>query len=353
MQAVASTVSRWWAGRFGDRHGPAVLLVPGVVATAAGILALVMVDRPVAVVAGMALFGAGFGVTQNASMTVMLDRVAPSGFGTVSAIWNLAYDAGIGAGAFGFGVVAARTGYPAAFALTAALVLALAADRSARSTGSLGCIQRATSEADAWPLAGLLYTTCMSSAAEKAYEAIRDGIVGGVLPVGGRLREEELAGSIGVSRTPVREALRRLDAEGLVEFSPRRGAQVASWSDQDLDEIFGLRAVLESYGASLAATRIGGDALAELAELADGDGAGQRPRPARRGGRAQQPLPRPASWRRRATSAWSACCRAWWWCRWSGGPSTATRPRPWPAATPTTGSCWPPWPPATPSGRPR
>lgn len=73
----------------------------------------------------------------------------------------------------------------------------------------------------------LLYTTPMSSAAEKAYEAIRDGIVGGDLPVGGRLREEELAGSIGVSRTPVREALRRLDAEGLVEFSPHRGAQVA------------------------------------------------------------------------------------------------------------------------------
>ena len=86
----------------------------------------------------------------------------------------------------------------------------------------------------------------MSSAAEKAYEAIRDGIVGGELPVGGRLREEELAGTIGVSRTPVREALRRLDAEGLVEFSPHRGAQVASWSDQDLDEIFGLRGVLVS-----------------------------------------------------------------------------------------------------------
>jgi predicted MFS family arabinose efflux permease len=71
----------------------------------------------------MVLFGSGFGATQNATMTVMLNRVAPSGYGTVSAIWNLAYDAGIGVGAFGFGVVAARTGYPAAFAVTAALVL--------------------------------------------------------------------------------------------------------------------------------------------------------------------------------------------------------------------------------------
>jgi predicted MFS family arabinose efflux permease len=124
VQAVTSTASRWWAGRYGDRHGPATLLVPGVVATAAGILALALSDRPVAVVAGMAVFGSGFGVTQNASMTLMLNRVPPSGYGTVSAIWNLAYDAGIGAGAFGFGVVAARTGYPAAFAITALLVLA-------------------------------------------------------------------------------------------------------------------------------------------------------------------------------------------------------------------------------------
>jgi predicted MFS family arabinose efflux permease len=124
VQAVGSTLTRWWAGRFGDRHGPAVLLVPGVVAAAAGMAALVLVGQPAAVVAGMALFGAGFGATQNASMTLMLNRVAPSGYGTVSAIWNLAFDLGIGVGAFGFGVVAAQTGYPAAFAVTAGLVLA-------------------------------------------------------------------------------------------------------------------------------------------------------------------------------------------------------------------------------------
>jgi DNA-binding GntR family transcriptional regulator len=108
----------------------------------------------------------------------------------------------------------------------------------------------------------------MAKAAEKAYEVIRDGIVAGAYPVGGRLREEELAGSIGVSRTPVREALRRLDAEGLVEFLPNRGAHVASWSDHDLEEIFGLRAVLESYGAGLAATRVGPADLVLLRDLA-------------------------------------------------------------------------------------
>jgi predicted MFS family arabinose efflux permease len=139
VQAAASTATRWWGGRYGDRHGPAVLLVPGVVASAAGMATLVLVDRPPAVLAGMVLFGCGFGVIQIASMTVMLGRVAPSGFGTVSAIWNLAYDLGIGAGAFGFGVVAARTGYPAAFAVTAVLVLAglvpLWLDRRRPATG--------------------------------------------------------------------------------------------------------------------------------------------------------------------------------------------------------------------------
>jgi predicted MFS family arabinose efflux permease len=124
VQAVGSTLCRWWAGRYGDRHGPAVLFVPGVVTAAAGILALRMIDRPAAVLAAMALFGCGFGATQNASMTLMLNRVAPPAYGTVSAIWNLAFDAGIGAGAFGFGVVAAHTGYPPAFALIAALMLA-------------------------------------------------------------------------------------------------------------------------------------------------------------------------------------------------------------------------------------
>ncbi len=107
------------------------------------------------------------------------------------------------------------------------------------------------------------------TAVERAYEAIRSGIFSGEHPAGSRLREEELAERIGVSRTPVREALRRLDAEGLVEFMPNRGAHVASWSDDDLREIFALRALLESFGARLAAARIDHETLAGLRELCD------------------------------------------------------------------------------------
>jgi MFS family permease len=122
-QAVTATLTRWWAGRHGDRHGPAGLLVPGVLAAAAGVVALVLIPSPVAVVGGMAVFGAGFGVSQNASLALMFDRVTTSGYGAVSGVWNLAYDAGMGLGAAGFGVLATHTGYPGGFALTAGLML--------------------------------------------------------------------------------------------------------------------------------------------------------------------------------------------------------------------------------------
>jgi len=106
----------------------------------------------------------------------------------------------------------------------------------------------------------------MPPAAETAYAVIRDGILSGEFVRGQRLREEELAQRAGVSRTPVREALRRLDAEGLVDFTPNRGARVTAWSEQELDDVYGARALLEGYCAKLAATRI---TEAELAELAD------------------------------------------------------------------------------------
>ena len=67
--------------------------------------------------------GAGFGVAQNASLSLMYDRVPASGYDAVSALWNLSYDAGMGLGAVGFGLLAGGTGYPVAFAVTAAAML--------------------------------------------------------------------------------------------------------------------------------------------------------------------------------------------------------------------------------------
>ncbi len=92
-------------------------------------------------------------------------------------------------------------------------------------------------------------------AVDRAYDAVRSGIIAGRYLAGARLTEQEIATTVGVSRTPVREALRRLDAEGLVEFTPNLGAIVTVWSDADSDEVFDLRAMLESYSARRATLR--------------------------------------------------------------------------------------------------
>jgi len=123
-QALTATASRWWAGRRGDRHGHAGLLIPGLLTAAAGMASLIWVSAPVVVIAGMCLFGIGFGIAQNTTFALMLDRAPASGYGTASALWNLAYDAGYGTGPIVFGVFVAHTGYPAAFALTGLLILA-------------------------------------------------------------------------------------------------------------------------------------------------------------------------------------------------------------------------------------
>ena len=133
-QALAATISRWWAGRQGDRHGHVRLLVPGLVIASLGMTAMIWLTSPAAVIAGMCLFGTGFGISQNATFVLMIDRMPASGLGAASALWNLAYDAGYGAGPAVFGLFAGHTGYPAAFALTGVLMLAAlpAARRQAR-----------------------------------------------------------------------------------------------------------------------------------------------------------------------------------------------------------------------------
>ncbi|HMI27457.1 MAG TPA: MFS transporter [Streptosporangiaceae bacterium] len=139
-QAVTATASRWWAGRRGDRHGHAGLLVPGLLIAAAGMASLIWVSAPAAVIAGMCLFGIGFGIAQNVTFALMIDRAPAGGYGTASALWNLAYDAGYGTGPIVFGVFVAHTGYPAAFALTGLLILAalLPAVRDRRQQGAAG-----------------------------------------------------------------------------------------------------------------------------------------------------------------------------------------------------------------------
>jgi DNA-binding GntR family transcriptional regulator len=111
-----------------------------------------------------------------------------------------------------------------------------------------------------------------------ATELIRDAILGGGLQPGERLKEEALAQSFDISRTPVREALRLLQMEGLVEFAPNRGATVRTYSVDDLREIYTLRALLEGHAARRAAQWMTPESLEQLqamcerfAELRAGD----------------------------------------------------------------------------------
>jgi DNA-binding GntR family transcriptional regulator len=96
--------------------------------------------------------------------------------------------------------------------------------------------------------------------------AIQTRVLSGDVPVGSRLRQEALAEEFGVSRTPVREALRKLQATGLVELLPNRGAIVRGPSAREIREAYEVRAELEGLAAELAAGRISDRDLLRLRE---------------------------------------------------------------------------------------
>lgn len=107
------------------------------------------------------------------------------------------------------------------------------------------------------------------SAVDRAQSEIRQLILDGKYAAGARLKEEQLAETVGASRTPIREALLRLQAEGLVEFVTNRGAFVTEWTAEDLRSIYELRALLEGYGARLAALHAPASDIAALSVLAE------------------------------------------------------------------------------------
>jgi DNA-binding GntR family transcriptional regulator len=108
-----------------------------------------------------------------------------------------------------------------------------------------------------------------SSLTEQVYQLLRAEILSCVLEPGQDISEAELAARFQVSKTPVREALATLRADGFVRAFPRRGYQIAPITLRDMNELFELRGVLEAGAAELACRRIGEDALAGLGILAD------------------------------------------------------------------------------------
>ena len=104
---------------------------------------------------------------------------------------------------------------------------------------------------------------------DTTYERLCDEIRTGKLPPGSRLRETEIAARLAVSRTPVREAIRRLEAEGLVDHLPRSGAVVRKLDYPELMELYEMRTVLEGTAARLAARAASPVELEELVAIND------------------------------------------------------------------------------------
>jgi DNA-binding GntR family transcriptional regulator len=109
---------------------------------------------------------------------------------------------------------------------------------------------------------------------ELVFEAVREAIIEGRLTPGERLMEIQLAEDLGVSRTPVREAIRKLELEGFVVMIPRKGAYVADISLKEISDVFEIRGALEGLAAELAAERASEErieqmerCLVELAEM--------------------------------------------------------------------------------------
>ena len=105
------------------------------------------------------------------------------------------------------------------------------------------------------------------SAREKTYEYLKSNILSGHFVPGERLAEEHLATELGVSRTPVREALHKLEQEGLIEPLESRGFRVPQDSPEEIEDLFDIRTVLEGYTLKIICERITDEQMAMLEEI--------------------------------------------------------------------------------------
>ncbi|WFL76318.1 GntR family transcriptional regulator [Altererythrobacter arenosus] len=106
-----------------------------------------------------------------------------------------------------------------------------------------------------------------ANSSDIAYRKLRDRILDGELKGGTALKERDLCAELGISRTPVREALRRLSADGLVDMQPRRSIRVSSFGDEELAEIYEMGNVLQSHVTGMAARKATKRDLGKLQNL--------------------------------------------------------------------------------------
>ena len=131
--------------------------------------------------------------------------------------------------------------------------------KTGRSAATAGARARQPRDSD-----GALAPTTVS---DYVTNRIRDAILEGTFALGSRLDQQQIAEEMGVSTIPIREALRRLEANGLVHIHPRRGAFVAEFSQKELIDIKRIREMLEELATRLAAPRLDADQLDRLTAL--------------------------------------------------------------------------------------
>tara|TARA_R110002095_G_scaffold147856_4_gene127872 strand:+ start:755 stop:1459 length:705 start_codon:yes stop_codon:yes gene_type:complete len=104
---------------------------------------------------------------------------------------------------------------------------------------------------------------------QHAYEVIRQKLLNGDFPPGGRLSDEALSKELGISRSPIREAISQLSSEGLVVHKPRSGAYMRKPSQQELAELYDIREALEAKAAAMSAERMDDKEITKLGNLCD------------------------------------------------------------------------------------
>ena len=112
-------------------------------------------------------------------------------------------------------------------------------------------------------------TVVAQSLSEKVVDILIEAMVRGDLPAGARIREAALARQLGISRGPLREALRRLEGRKLLQYTPNLGMRVTSMSQEDILEIFEIREALEGMACRLATEKMTDAEIEELSELLD------------------------------------------------------------------------------------
>src|SRR3989338_6829835 len=102
---------------------------------------------------------------------------------------------------------------------------------------------------------------------ERIVDFIKDSIISGRLRPGERVPEQEIAQSLGISRTPIREAFRQLESEGFISVTPRKGAVVSPITDKDVNEFYAIKSLLEGFAAKTACPKLAQKDIKRLESL--------------------------------------------------------------------------------------